>query len=705
MLPVTEKTSDEQQSEPEFLNRELSWLAFASRVIAQAEHRDLPLLERLKFVGIAGMLHDEFFMKRISGLKRQLTRASQKISIDGRTPQEELEVCRSTIHEQFANLSRTLREELLPALAKSGLPVRQYSSLEASEKEQLRLYFIENVMPILTPLAVDSEHPFPFISSLGLNLAVLLQKKRGEDFRFIRIKVPRNRARWVELSTGGFVPLEQVIEANLDKICPVAEVKSVHLFRITRGAEGDAAAAEDQDESAVTEPGSILQLVTKELKARKFAGAVRIECDAAMPGAFRKWLAEKLGLGTDDVYQTDTFLALTDFASLEPKRPHPQLLYKPFRPAVHPRLAGLDPTDTSAIFSVIDQGDLLVHHPYHDFDRSVLRFIESAALDPDTLAIKLTIYRTSRDSSIVKALAEAVQRGKQVAVLVEVTARFDEAPNIAWGRYLEQEGVHVAYGVERLKTHVKLALVVREVNGKLRNYAHVGTGNYHPGTARIYEDLGVLTSNERLCDEIGAVFNALTGATSLPDQGGMLIAPVSMRKRFVALIRREAENATAGLPAGIYAKMNQLQDAKLIRELYKASRAGVPIELNVRGLCCLRPGVPDLSETIRVYGAIGRFLEHSRMFRFENAGEPEYFFGSADWMKRNLDDRVETIIPIYDEGVRRELDAMIALYRQDNVSVWDCDVDGDYTCRSPLDGESPLAVQNLLRTRAAENGC
>ena len=391
------------------------------------------------------------------------------------------------------------------------------------------------------------------------------------------------------------------------------------------------------------------------------------------------------------MYRGRSFLGMSDLLRLEIAGPA-DLRYPAHGPKTHPRLRGLDQRP-GAIFEEIARGDILLHHPYHSFDTSVLRFLESAAADPQVLAIKLTIYRTGSDSPIIRALAEASRRGKQVAVLVEITARFDEAPNIAWGRYLEKEGVHVAYGVERLKTHVKLALVVREEGTEIRRYAHVGTGNYHIGTARIYEDLGLLTSHDEVCADVAAVFNSLTGANPNLTYRRMLVAPQHMRSRFTELIRREAQHAAEGRPSGIYAKINQLQDPAMIRELYQAAQAGVPICLNVRGLCCLRPGVPGLSASIRVYGLVGRFLEHSRIYRFANGGEPEYYLGSADWMKRNLDGRVETVVPILDPSIQGEMDRIIEVYERDNGSVWDCAADGMYTLRRPAAGAGRSAAQ------------
>ena len=686
-----------------YFNRELSWLAFARRVLAQVVDPQVPLLEQVRFLGIVGMLHDEFFMKRMSGLKHQISENSSKLSLDGRTPQQEFEVCRQEVLGQMDLICRYLEEGIAPALASEGIPIAEYKRLKKAQRAALRSYFRDAVLPILTPLAVDPEHPFPFISNFGLNLAVLLPTKDKRQ-RFIRIKVPDNRPRWVPVPKGkGFVPLEQVIAENLDLLYPAAPPRKVFVFRVTRGAEGAPDPGSDLQESATEEPGSIIRQVGRELKARRFAGVVRLQVDSSFPKKLSNWLTKQLGANDLDVYRTPYILGLKDLSQLD-SGDRPDLCYLPYTPVDHPRLSRL-PKQPGAIFREIDGGDILLHHPYHSFDSSVLSFIESAVLDPAVLAIKLTIYRTSADSPIVKALAEASRLGKQVAVLVEVTARFDEAPNIAWGRYLEREGVHVAYGVERLKTHVKLALVVREEGGQVRRYSHLGTGNYHTGTARFYEDVGVLTSDDDVCADVASIFNALTGGRLTGDQRRILVAPVTMRRQLNSLIRREAEHARNGRICGIEAKLNQLQDPNVIRELYRAGRAGVPIRLNVRGLCCLRPGVAGLSENIRVYGVVGRFLEHSRIYAFRNGGDPDYYIGSADWMKRNLNSRVETVLPILDEQVKMELREILDVYVEDNCSAWDCLTDGTYERRSPASGEVPLAAQEVfIRMSKIESG-
>ncbi len=697
-MAETQKDPDDLGAPELFFNRELSWLAFARRVLSLVEDPALPLLERVKFAGIMGMLHDEFFMKRIGGLKRQVKAGREHRAIDGRTADEELRDCRQEIRRQIEVLFRVIHEEIRPALAGQGLGILDYRDLSPTQREEVDGSFERSVLPILTPLAVDAEHPFPFISGLGLNLAARVTVRRQE--RFVRIKVPANRGRWVPVPGGGFVPLEQVIAANLDHLLPHERVRSVSFFRVTRGMEAEDQLRSGEDDLSEMVPGSIISLVTDELKARRFAGVVRLEVSPEMPAAQRDWLVGQLGTTPEDVYGPAGLLGLSDLLSFRVDG-RPDLRDQRHVPVTHPRLKGIDKADSEAFFAEIRHADLLLHHPYHSFDTSVLRFLELAAADPKVLAIKLTIYRTASDSPIVLALADAARAGKQVAVLVEITARFDEAPNIAWGRLLEREGAHVAYGVESLKTHVKLALVVREEADGLRRYVHVGTGNYHTGTARLYEDLGLLSCEPDLAADVAAVFNELTGSTKSAKYRRMIVAPEAMRDRFVELVRREAAHAREGVPSGIRAKMNQLQDPIVIRELYQASQAGVPISLNVRGLCCLRPGVPGLSGTIRVFSVLGRFLEHGRIYRFENGGLPEFLIGSADWMRRNLDRRVETIAPVADPALKAELTAILDVYENDNCTAWDLQPDGAWTRRRPGEGEPRRPSQEVFIQRAA----
>jgi len=692
----TAKTTDKitAGSAEAFINRELSWLRFARRVLELAMDEDVPLLERVKFAGILGMLHDEFFMKRIAGLKRQVQNGIDKLSIDGRTPAEELEACRREILDQGAGLAAVFRERLRPALAEAGMGIIDWQDLSDHHRADLASYLGRSVLPMLTPLAVDAEHPFPFISNSGINLAIILRE--GKKERFVRLKIPANRNRWVPLSDGsGCVPLEQVVAANLGLLFPEAEI-TAYQFRVTRAARGEDNRPRDLGATdGMLEPGSIIRQVTDELKARRFAGEVRLQVTKGTPKKSRRWLARQLGLEDSDVYVTDHPLRIADLMQY---RPHGDagLYDPPHTPITHARLRNITSNDPSAIFDEIRRGDILLHHPYHSFETSVQQFIQSAAADEKVLAIKLTIYRTSTDSPIVRALAEAARSGKQVAVLVEITASFDEAPNIAWGRMLEREGAHVSYGVEKLKTHVKLAMVVREDEDRVRRYVHVGTGNYHSGTARIYEDLGLLSCDEDLGADVAAVFNELTSSTPFEGYKKILVAPRDMRSRFIELIRREAEHATEGKPSGIRAKMNQLQDPEIIRELYRASQAGVPISLNIRGLCCLRPGIPGLSDNIRVFSVLGRFLEHGRIYGFENAGAPEYFLGSADWMKRNLDRRVETIAPITEPTLVAEIEEILTVAENDNSSAWDLGPDGLYVRRRPADDEPPRPSQQVL---------
>jgi polyphosphate kinase len=678
------------------INRELSWLSFARRVLALAQDPEQPLLERVKFAGIMGMILDEFAMKRIGGLFRQVRRNESKRGPDGLTPAEVLQACRAELRSQEESVARLVEEQLRPALRDLSIPILDVGDLDASQRAYLARYFADSVEPILTPLAADAAHPFPFISNLGLNLAVLVTEAGRRNPRFVRIKVPANRPRWVPLPEGaGFVPLEQVIADNLGALFARASEPACSFFRVGRGAKDDPWADQAGDEDVDLSPGAIIGMVTAELTARKYAGVVRLEVSADMPAGLRAWLAVQLGADPADIIATPGLLSPADLMGL-PVEGHAEQRDPPHEPVTHPRLRNLDRTDPSAIFDEIRRGDILVHLPYHSFDTSVLRFLQSAAVDPAVLAIKLTIYRTGRRSPIVQALKEAARRGKQVAVLVEITARFDEAPNISWGQELEQAGAHVAYGVERVKTHVKLALVVREEPDGIRRYVHVGTGNYHEGTARLYEDLGLLSADPGLAVHAAAVFNELTAGIPAPTPGKLLVAPHDLRERFTALIRREAEHARAGRPAGIRAKMNQLQDTQMIRELYQASLAGVPIALNVRGLCCLRAGVPGLSPTIQVYSTLGRFLEHSRIYRFENGGAPEFFIGSADLMTRNLSRRMETVAPIGDPAIKAELETILRTYEQDNCSAWDMQPDGQYVRRHPLPGETPRGAQQVF---------
>ena len=689
------KEGEIKRNSPDILiNRELSWLSFARRVLALAEDPNLPLLERVKFAGIMGTLYDEFAMKRIGGLKRGMKK--KKLSHGGLTPAEELRACLDELHRQTLLVSGLVRDKLRPAMAEAGIPILEYKDLNKTQRVQMKRYFRKSVEPILTPLAVDVSHPFPLISNLGLNLAVIVTEKKKRT-RFVRIKVPTNRPRWVPIpESPGYVPLEQVIGSNLRVMFPKGSRLKYYFFRLNRVVDDSPWAQSILDDpEADLAPGSLIGMVTSDLTARKFAGVVRLQVSSGMPKKLQRWLAKQLNADMEDLEQTDGLLGLVDLAKFQVDG-HPELRDPPHEPVTHPRLRLLDPDNPAEIFAEIRRGEILLHHPYHSFDTSILRFLQCAAVDPQVLAIKLTIYRTSSQSPIIQALIEAARHGKQVAVLVEITARFDEEPNVAWGKLLEREGVHVAYGVERLKTHVKLALVVREEEDGINRYVHVGTGNYHTVTARLYEDLGILSCDPDLGADVATLFNELTGAISSPNYDKLMVAPHNMYDRFITLIHREIQHCQKGRPSGIRAKMNQLQDERIIGELYRASQAGVPINLNVRGLCCLRAGVPGLSENIRIFSTLGRFLEHGRIYRFENGGEPEFFIGSADWMRRNLDRRMESIMPVTDSKIKKELEEILRVLENDNCSAWDMQPDGGYVLRHPREGEECRAAQKMF---------
>ena len=683
------------------LNREISWLRFNGRVLALAEDASVPMLERLKFLAIFGSNMDEFFMKRIGGLKLWLRLGLETPSPDGLTPKQQLLACQPLIHEMMVRQESCFKEQLLPVMQEHGLPLVSWDELNDDDRKWCRDFFIENICPVLTPLAVDASHPFPFISNLSVSLAIQLGSSRGTPRRFVRIKVPRNLPRWVALPDGRrTIPLEQVIAQCLDYMMPGEAFARVHFFRVTRSIVVDTGDYQDDLYQDMGErPGQLRREIADQLRERRFAPAVRLQIDAAMPDDLRVWLMRQLDLGRDDLYEANVPLGLVDLMSLT-TIDRPDLRYRVWRPRAHARLrvlkAGTAESPVGNIFSIIRQGDLLVHHPYHDFDNSVLHFIRTAAEDPQVLAIKQTLYRTASDSPVVHALVRAAEQGKQVAVLVELKARLDEHQNLRWAQVLESAGAHVSYGVEDLKTHTKLVLVVRQEDAGLRRYVHIGTGNYHSGTAHLYTDLGLFTSDPVICDDVAHLFNTLTGYSRFELYRKLLVAPKTMRRRFLELITREMEHARAGRPARIIAKMNQLEDPKIIGRLYEASQAGVDVDLIVRGFCTLRPGVPGLSERIRVISVVGRFLEHHRIFVFHNAGDPEYFLGSADWMTRNLRRRVEAVVQVEDPVCKREIERIMRIYLEDNCYAWDSDCEGNCVRRRPGDGEPVRAAQEIL---------
>jgi polyphosphate kinase len=683
----------EESAEPvqPLLNRELSWLEFNRRVLHEAEDPANPLLERLRFVAIFDSNLDEFFMKRVGGLKQQL--ASNLRELEGGTPRQQLAAINAAVRPMVARQRRLLNGELLPALRQHGVEILGWDELQGSERRHLCEEFDRRIFPILTPLAVDPAHPFPFISNVSLSLAVALKPPGDGPPRFARVKAPHILPRWVQLpKTLRFVPLEEVIAHNLDGLFPGMEIVESSPFRVTRNAD-----VQRNEETAE----DLLEAIQEELRERRFATVVRLEVAWGMS----RWMAELLGqeleLVDPEVFEVEGPLALRDLMPLAGSVPLPSLRFRPWVPVPPPRLH-LDPAEEAEAFAAIAAGDVLVHHPYDSFASSVQRFIEIAADDPAVLAIKQTLYRTSADSPNMQALIRAAEARKQIAVTVEIKARFDEAANIEWAEALEKVGAHVCYGVVGLKTHAKITLVVRQERDALRRYVHIATGNYNPETAKLYTDLGLFTCDEDLAQDVAQLFNMLTGCVHQPRFKKLLVAPAGMRERFLELIAREVEHQRAGRGGHIIAKMNALDDRQIIEALYDASAAGVEIDLIVRGICRLRPGLPGRGETIQVVSVVGRFLEHARIFYFANGGAPEYYIGSADWMARNLDARVEAAVPIADPRLQEELRAVLDLQLADNVKAWDLQADGSYVQRRPAPGEEPRSSQDLIMQRAME---
>jgi polyphosphate kinase len=679
-------------SSPLYFNRELSWLDFNHRVLELAQDRSFPLLERVKFLAIFSSNLDEFFMKRVGGLQRQRASNVRELALDGRSVQEQLDAMKARILPMLEEHVRTWLEDIEPALAKEGIVIRTYESLGPEDKAAADSFFAKQVFPILTPLAVDPGHPFPFISNLSKSIGVMLDNPAvaGGAPLFVRIKVPENLPRWVPLPTKlNFLPLEQVIIGNLQVLFPGMRVVEQGLFRVTRNADIEM----DEDDA-----DDLLELVEQELRRRRMARVVRLELPESMSAGMRSFIAEGLDVAPEDVYLIRGPVDLDDLFTLS-NLDVPHLRFKPWIPLESARLKGED----ADIFTVIRSGDFLVHHPYEDFSTSVERFIAAAVADPKVLAIKMTLYRTSSDSAFIPALIRAAEQGKQVAVLVEIKARFDEQRNLELAQKLEKAGVHVVYGLIGLKTHCKMAMVVREEPDGLRTYCHIGTGNYNPKTATLYTDLGLFTCNQAIAEDAIELFHYLTGRSLKRDYKKLLVAPVNMRERFMVRIRREIELARAGKPALIQAKMNQLQDPKIIQALYDASQAGVKIDLVVRGFCCLRPGVPGLSENIRIVSILGRFLEHSRIYYFHNDGQEEYLIGSADWMNRNLDYRVEAIVPVEDPGLRTTLREILDISLNDTGHAWELQADGAWVRRQSQkdNGKAGLATQDHLMMRHA----
>jgi len=674
-----------------FINRELSWLAFNARVLHEALDWRVPLLERLKFLAIFSSNLDEFYTVRVAGLRRQVAANVEKRPPDGMSPAEQIAAIERTM-QGLTELARGCLDDLLPRLASHGVRLLGIDELSPAEWEAIDEYFEAQVFPVLTPLAVDPGHPFPYISNLSLSLAVQVHDPETAVMHFARVKVPKSLPRWVAVPgrANHFVPLEQVIGANLGALFPGMEIKGWFAFRLTRYSDLEIPDGE--------EPEDLLATIELQVFKRRFGEVVRVEVQHDMPEELQALLLEELRdeenpeatmLSDRDFHRVGTLLDFGDLMTL-PIVDLPDLRYPPVTPHVPPSLqdAGRN------IFDVIREGDVLLHHPFESFSGTVERFLETAAEDEHVLAIKLALYRTSGDTAIVEALVDAAQRGKQVAVLVELKARGDEANNIQWARKLESFGVHVAYGSAILKTHAKTALVVRREADGIRRYVHIGSGNYNSKTAKVYTDLGLLTCSPSIGADVSDLFNSLTGISRQRVFRKLLVAPLSLRDRIIALIAREADHARHGRPARIIAKMNALVDADVIVALYEASQAGVDVDLIVRGICCLRPGIPGISDRIRVVSLIGRFLEHSRIVHFANGGEPEYYIGSADWMPRNFDRRVEAVAPLEDRQLHAKLASLLATCLADDRQAWDLDASGSWRQRRP--DEEGRGVHDIL---------
>ena len=687
-----------------YFNRELTWLEFNYRVLHEALDARTPLLEKLKFLAIFSSNLDEFFMVRVAGLKMQVEAGVRKLTPDGRTPSQQLQDISKKIRPLIQKQDQHFEQVIKAELADQDIHLLNYSDLNKKQCQYLETFFVNNIFPVLTPLAVDPSHPFPYISNLCLNLAVLVKDpENGAEF-FARVKVPQTLPRFIEfpenlrqhqknklLAVWTGVPLEQVIAHNLECLFPGMEIMACYPFRITRNARLEVEEDEADDLLLAMEDG---------LRKQKFGGSVvRIELNASMPESLRETLLGEMDLGETDVYEVQGLLGMGDLMSFMGLS-LPQLKAKPWTPAKPSWLNKLNPEEGKTIFEMIAKKDLLVHHPYYSFRDTVQEFITQAAHDPQVLTIKMTLYRTSGDSPIINALMAAAEKGKQVVALVEIKARFDEQNNIIWAKKLEQAGVHVVYGLVGLKTHTKVTLVVRQERNGMRRYFHIGTGNYNPKTARIYTDLGLLSCNEEIGADLSDLFNYLTGYSRQKSYRKLLISPVSLRDRMMAMIEREKKHCQDGGSGHIVAKMNSLVDKRMIKALYEASQAGVKIDLIVRGICCLRPGVKGVSDNIRVISIVGQLLEHSRIFYFHNGGDGELYLGSADWMTRNLDRRVEAITPVENPDIAKDIHEILSVMLADNRQAWELQCDGSYVQRNPGEGEIEQSSQDILMERA-----
>ncbi|RQP13076.1 MAG: RNA degradosome polyphosphate kinase [Microbacteriaceae bacterium] len=667
-----------------FLDRELSWLAFNQRVLELAEDPDLPLLERSNFLAIFASNLDEFFMVRVAGLKRRIDTGIAVPTNVGRAPLDVLSDISERAHELQERHARAFHELVKPALDQAGIHIESWGALDDTDRERLHEIFQNQIFPVLMPLAVDPAHPFPYISGLSLNLAIRVRNPKTQRVEFARLKVPTNLPRFVKLpeqsGTHRYIALEDLIANHLGELFPGMEVLEHHEFRVTRNE--DVVIEEDETEN-------LLQALEKELLRRRFGSPIRLEISDDMDEVTLDLLMQELRITDREVYRLPSPLDLGGLFELS-KIDRPDLRFPRRVPTTSVALQPAEPTDKPDIFASISKGDILLHHPYESFATSVQAFLEQAAADPNVLAIKQTLYRTSGDSPIVEALIDAAEAGKAVLALVEIKARFDEQANISWARKLERAGVHVVYGLVGLKTHCKLALVVRQEGGTLKHYSHIGTGNYNPKTSRVYEDLGLLTDDDTIGKDLTRLFNELSGYAIEKKFKRLLVAPRYLRKGLLKHIENETANALAGKRAGIRIKVNSMVDEAIIDGLYRASQAGVPVEVWVRGICSLRPGVPGLSENIRVRSILGRYLEHSRIFCFENDGDPQVYIGSADMMHRNLDRRVEALVRLDDPDHIAETSGLFDLALDEGTSSWHLQPDGVWVRRHRDEHGRPL---------------
>ncbi len=659
-----------------YLNRELSWLEFNARVLFEARDERNALLERVRFLAIFADNLDEFFQVRIAGLRQQVEAGKVARSPDGRTAEEQLAAARERLLGLVADHS-AIYLSIRPALTAEGIELVDYPAIP-EHHDALRQRFLDEIFPVLTPLAVDPGHPFPYISTLSLSIAVGLRDPETDERLFARVKVPQILPRLLEVEPSRFILIDQLIEANLDTLFSGLEVVEHHLFRVTRNADLEI----EEDEA-----DDLLLAIEEELRRRRFGEAVRLEVERSMPAATRALLLRGLGLGEADCYEVSGMLDLSGLWAIA-ELDRPDLKPPDWTPVTPQRLMPPDEETPADVFAAIRAGDVLVHHPYESFGASVARFITQAADDPDVLSIKQTLYRTAVDSPIPEALVRAAERGKQVVVLVEIKARFDEEANIIWARKLEQAGAHVVYGLVGLKTHSKTALVVRREGSSLRRYVHIGTGNYNHRTARVYTDLGLLTCRPEIGADVTDLFNVLTGLSRQREFRRILVAPHSLRSRFLDLVEREVGHVAEGRPAGIVLKLNAIVDVAVIEALYRAAQAGVEIELIVRGACSIQPGLPGISERIRVRSIIGGFLEHSRIWGFENDGDREWYIGSADLMDRNLDRRIEAVTPVEDPEARARIAGIIEVMLADDRRSWQLQPDATWVRTEALLGRA-----------------